>query len=208
MQFVDAHPGTYAASGGECDPERFNCLVGIVHHCGIDGTRPRGHTSLTGAIHAQLAVKRDKCDNIHVTVEYMKDGPEGEVLKSRLEVVKVITDTEGDAVNSCVIEPIYEEKEKLTLGKRREPIGQPKVALDLLKRALADAGERPPASNHIPEAVKGVVTLNLWRQYCYTGTVTTSDDPETKRQAFGRVAKKLQELNWIGVWANYVWIAP
>jgi hypothetical protein len=33
--------------------------VVIVHHCGIEGTRPRGHSSLTGAADAQLAVKRD-----------------------------------------------------------------------------------------------------------------------------------------------------
>ena len=33
----------------------FDCAVIIIHHCGIDGTRPRGHTSLTGAADAQLA---------------------------------------------------------------------------------------------------------------------------------------------------------
>ena len=39
--------------------EAFNCAVIVVHHCGIDTSRPRGHTSLTGAVDAQLAVKRD-----------------------------------------------------------------------------------------------------------------------------------------------------
>ena len=38
--------------------ETFDCAVLIVHHCGIK-LRPRGHTSLTGAADAQLAVKRD-----------------------------------------------------------------------------------------------------------------------------------------------------
>jgi len=33
----------------------FECAVIVVHHCGIDGTRPRGHTSLTGTCAAQLA---------------------------------------------------------------------------------------------------------------------------------------------------------
>ena len=55
----------------------FDCAVIIVHHCGIDGTRPRGHTSLTGTCDAQLATKRDAANNIVVTVEWMKDGPEG-----------------------------------------------------------------------------------------------------------------------------------
>src|ERR671910_3644702 len=54
--------------------EAFTCFVGIVHHCGIDSSRPRGHTSLTGAVDAQIAVKRDASDRVIVTVEHMKDG--------------------------------------------------------------------------------------------------------------------------------------
>jgi RecA-family ATPase len=46
---------------------RFNCLVIIIHHCGVEGSRPRGHTSLTGADDAQIAVYRDKDGNITVT---------------------------------------------------------------------------------------------------------------------------------------------
>src|SRR5262249_917942 len=57
--------------------DAFGCIVIVVHHCGIDGTRPRGHTSLTGAADVQIAVKRDAEDNVVATVEYMKDGPEG-----------------------------------------------------------------------------------------------------------------------------------
>jgi RecA-family ATPase len=33
----------------------FNCAVIIVHHCGHEGTRPRGHSSLMGALDAQIA---------------------------------------------------------------------------------------------------------------------------------------------------------
>ena len=51
--------------------DAFKCAVIIVHHCGIDASRPRGRTSLTGAADAQLAVKRDHADNIVVTVEGM-----------------------------------------------------------------------------------------------------------------------------------------
>jgi hypothetical protein len=32
--------------------DQFKCLVIIVHHCGIDETRPRRHTSLPGAVDA------------------------------------------------------------------------------------------------------------------------------------------------------------
>jgi len=47
------------AIGGKADLEppsmirnAFGCAVIVVHHCGIDATRPRGHTSLAGAVDA------------------------------------------------------------------------------------------------------------------------------------------------------------
>ena len=39
--------------------DAFNCVVIIVHHCGLDETRPRGHTSLPGAVDAQISVTRE-----------------------------------------------------------------------------------------------------------------------------------------------------
>jgi hypothetical protein len=86
--------------------EAFGCAVIIIHHCGIDGTRPRGHTSLTGAVDAQLAVRRDRAGNIEVKVEWMKDGPEGETIWSRLEPLKVGTDEDGEPIMSCVVVPV------------------------------------------------------------------------------------------------------
>ena len=85
--------------------EAFNCAVVIVHHCGIDGSRPRGHTSLTGAVEAQCAIKRDAASQVILTVEHMKDGPEDDVIASTLESVEVGTDDYGDPITSCVVVP-------------------------------------------------------------------------------------------------------
>ena len=63
--------------------DAFNCAVVIVHHCGHEGTRPRGHSSLMGALDAQVAVTRDAEDKIIATVELMKDGPEGESFRKQ-----------------------------------------------------------------------------------------------------------------------------
>ena len=62
--------------------DAFGCAVLIVHHCGINDLRPRGHTSLTGAADAQIAVKRDINGTIGVTVEFLKDGEAGETIAS------------------------------------------------------------------------------------------------------------------------------
>lgn len=84
--------------------DRFNCAVVIVHHCGHDATRPRGHTALIGALDTMIAVKRDDDGNIVCEVQAQKDGPEGEIITSRLEVVEIGVDEDGDEIKSCVIE--------------------------------------------------------------------------------------------------------
>ena len=98
--------------------EAFECAVIIVHHCGVDGTRPRGHTSLTGTVDTQLAVKRDVADNVLVTVEHMKDGPEGDMIASRLERVGLGSDDDGDPITSCVIVPVEISKTRAAEGPR------------------------------------------------------------------------------------------
>ncbi len=83
--------------------EAFEAALAVIHHCGIEATRPRGHTSLTGAADAQIAVKRDQTGVICATLEWLKDGPEGAEVFSKLEPVDVGTDDDGDPISSCII---------------------------------------------------------------------------------------------------------
>jgi hypothetical protein len=86
--------------------EAFNCAVVVIHHCGIDENRPRGHTSLGGAVDAQLAVKRDRVGNVIVSVEWMKDGDsEGDAIISKLDRVEVGIDDDGNVLSTCVVMP-------------------------------------------------------------------------------------------------------
>lgn len=84
----------------------FDCAVLIVHHCGLAGDRPRGHSSLTAAADAQLEVKRDGADSFRVRVEWMKDGEgEGKIIASRVEQVEVGIDLDGNPISSLVVLP-------------------------------------------------------------------------------------------------------
>jgi AAA domain len=85
--------------------ETFDCSVLVVHHCGINDSRPRGHTSLTGAADARLAVTRDHAKNILVEVEFMKDGDSSEIVVSTLESLDVGLDEDGAPITSCVVVP-------------------------------------------------------------------------------------------------------
>jgi AAA domain len=54
--------------------ENFDCRVLIVHHCGHDGSRPRGHSSLMGALDVQIDISRDSTGNIIAELELSKDS--------------------------------------------------------------------------------------------------------------------------------------
>jgi hypothetical protein len=185
--------------------DAFGCAVIVVHHCGIEGTRPRGHTSLSGAVDAQLAVKRDGAKSIVVTVEYMKDGPEGAEFVSSLEAIEVGVDDDGDPITSCVVEPV---ETGIVPGEPRKKSlpASARCALDLLRKAVIEAGMAAPQSAHIPPGAS-VVGKDLWRSYCYAGAISDSDSPEARRKAFGRAAETLLAARVIGLWNDLVWIA-
>jgi AAA domain len=180
--------------------EVFDCAVIIVHHCGLDEKRPRGHTSLTGAADAQLSVSRDAAGNIVMTVEYMKDGPTGDAIVSRLESVEVGVDEDGDPITSCVVLPSE------TCGKSAPKVtGATKIALDMLYKAIADLPAEAPASAHAPSGGRTTL-LETWRRYCEAKLVPESDKPDTKRKAFVRACRRLQTAGIIDVWEDYVWL--
>jgi AAA domain len=134
--------------------EAFECVVIIVHHCGIDATRPRGHTSLTGAVDAQIAIKRDAQDNIIAAVEFMKDGPQGAELASRLEVVELGIDEDGDTIMSCIVVPVEGAATPTRKAARPKLAKGAKIALRALHDAIGECGAIPPASNPYPGRCK------------------------------------------------------
>lgn len=182
--------------------QKFDCAVIIVHHCGIDDKRPRGHTSLTGAADGQIAVKRDNDGNIAAKVEWLKDGQEGDEIFSRLEVVDVGEDDDKEPITSCIVV----EADGATAAKSGKKIPEKaRVALNLLRRAIHDMGDKPPGSTQIPSD-KMACPVRVWRDYHNSGTTGTSDRPDSKRKAFDRAKDKLQVLEIINIWEGLVWI--
>jgi hypothetical protein len=181
--------------------DQLECAVVIIHHCGIDATRPRGHTSLTGSVESQLAVKRGEAGEVMVTVEYAKDFAEGTEVCSRLEPVTVGTDPDGDDITTLVV--LAAEPSPANRGKK--VTGAKKAALDVLRDAIDEAGAIPPASNRIPSNTR-TISIETWRRYAYEASITESDNPDTKRRTFVRAAQDLQRTNLIGKWGEHVWI--
>jgi hypothetical protein len=99
----DVDMGQYIRAA-EAIRDAFGCVVIIVHHCGYDDTRPRGHSSLPGAVDAQLSVTRIEA-TVTVTVEMMRDGPEDTVVTSTAQSIEVGHDQNGKALTSLVLVP-------------------------------------------------------------------------------------------------------
>jgi hypothetical protein len=176
----------------------FNNLVIVIHHCGVVGTRPRGHTSLSGADDAQIAVERDKDEAVIARVEHMKDGEAGTVFISKLEKVDLGKDDDGDPITSCV--PIRTEGE--TSGVKLTKVQR--FAFDLLKKLIATEGVDPPAEANLPTAFK-VCRADTWRKRFYEEY--PADKQDTKKKALLRATLDLEEAKLIVLWREYVWPA-
>jgi hypothetical protein len=196
------NPGDVARFVRAADAIRaaFGCAVIVVHHCGHDGSRPRGHTSLPAASDVQVAVIRDAQTGVIVSkLERMKDDEPGAEIVSKLDRVDLGTDDDGDPITSCVILPAEGgARRKVKLSDNAQ------LALDALKCALADHGEKPPASNHIPQQPDiRACPVEIFRSYYYKLKI---GEPDTKQKAFVRAVEKLQSLHLIGIHGDLVWL--
>jgi AAA domain len=199
---ADDDMGKYI-QGADAVRESFNCVVPIIHHCGVEGTRPRGHTSLTGAVDAQLAVKRDGADNVVVTVEFMKDGPEGEQIVSRLEQLEVGRDNDGDPVTSCVVIPVEGAAVRSTINRKLSD--RQRLALDALTNVAGERGAEPPARYGLPPGLCAI-KIDDWRAELFARDVL-NQDAKNPRTEFRRIKDSLKVRELIGERDGLVWSA-
>jgi hypothetical protein len=132
----DIDMGNYVRAA-EAIRDKFNCVVIIVHHCGYDETRPRGHSSLPGAVDAQISIVREE-EIVTVTVETMRDGPEDTQVVSAVESIEVGVDQNSKVLTSLVVVP--SDASAAHGGHKGWPRGL-SIFQDALKLALSKHGE-------------------------------------------------------------------
>ena len=185
----------------------FKCSVIIVHHCGHETSRPRGHSSLTAAADTQIAIRRDG-DFVTATVEWNKDGPEGYVNVSRLDVVEIGQDADGDPVTTRVVVPCDPRAAGTAEATRLRLSPNLQIALQALRMAVGEHGESV-TSSHVPEGALTVST-EFWRGYFYKRSIDAVPEAkqETRKKAFQKASRDLQARALIGCWNELVWIVP
>jgi hypothetical protein len=182
--------------------EKFQCAVLIVHHCGYDTSHPRGHTSLIGAVDADIEVTKDDAGHVRTEVKDMRDGENGTATYSRLAPIEVGIDDNGEPIVSCVIMPA-----EVPAGKQKKikPLSPAQGrAFELLAKAINVAGECVPNHPKIPGQVR-CVREDLWRSYCYQGAISAGDQ-HAKQLAFKRAGEALVANGRVDKWDPWVWI--
>jgi hypothetical protein len=193
--------------------EVLQCAVIIIHHCGVDGSRPRGHTSLTAAADAQLAADRDAAKNVVVTVEWLKDGQEGDIIVSRLDKVTVGFDEDGEEITSCVVHPVEIDWQQGALAgadkKKRES-----KSLRVFRAAFIEAIDIAGKTIHVRgdgPAVRAVsvsdvrVYFNLrWP----TGESDLQKRTDAQRKTFKRIIDTLppEFATWVQGETEWLWV--
>jgi hypothetical protein len=131
--------------------EKFHCCVVIIHHCGIDGNRPRGHSSLTAAVDAQFAVTKNSAGNVVVNLEYLKGGPADITLESALRVVSLGLDNDRNEITSCVLDHLDGDATSPSPhpGKAKPKLSdKDQITLDALCAAISAHGKVAPGHNY------------------------------------------------------------
>lgn len=88
--------------------EATDAHILLVHHSGKDVTKgARGHSSLRAAVDTEIIIAREDDEKlIAAKIDKQRDGETGAIFRYRLRQVTLGTDQDGDAVTSCVCEPI------------------------------------------------------------------------------------------------------
>jgi hypothetical protein len=193
---VDMTAYTRAA---EAIREAFDCVVIIVHHCGWDATRPRGHSSLPAAVDAELSVTREG-DVATIEVQYMRDGPEGTQVVVKSKVVEVGFDASGQVLTSLVM--IRHDAAEYMPG---QPVKWPNK-LKVLKSAIVEALLSQGFDHKIENGptVRAVDLEKVRAVFYNTNVVASGEDTiadhrqRAQQLAFKRGVQKAQEAGLIG----------
>lgn len=169
----------------------LDTAIMIVHHSGKDEARgQRGHSSLLGAVDAELEVTKISDDDSperigRLKVTKQKDGEDGIEIGYRMVTVNLST-IDPDAT-SLALEPLSGPIAE-TVRKPPKLTGNLADAMTALRKAIANHGDHV-SSNHIPFSAR-CVKEQTWRTYFYQETTA---DGDSRRQAFHRAKQTLKD---------------
>jgi len=218
---IDTFAKGIAASGGDEDKakdqnvtlanlrriqEQTGVHVAIIGHTGKDESRgARGSNAHVGDTDVQVQLRGDDIK----TAEIIKanDQPEGVLTRFKLETLELGRDEDDDAITTAILTAETFDEAGAQAKARSKLSASEKRALELLERAIIEAGQPAPPSEQFPRNIGKVVPLALWREYCLKGGLTSGESEGAFRKAFIRAHTGLAAAHRVGIWENLVWLA-
>lgn len=198
----------------------LNCAALIVHHSGKDEARGmRGHSSLFGAIDAEIEVLKMSQDGAETRIGQLrtskqKDGEDNLTFLYKLPLV-VLSDIDPD-LTSLVVEPISQAEAEALGAKRSGKTGSGKtrnkpskveeMALETLQLALDKKGVEPMFDQM--KDTEMVVLEDVWSQFFADKYAQKSTrKTESAARSWRRAKNELYKTGQIKGFNQYVWIS-
>jgi hypothetical protein len=161
--------------------DRTGACVLLIHHTGKSAAQgARGHSSLRAAIDTEIEVtKEEDGDVIEARAKKQRDMVAGKTFLSRLRVVELGKDSDGDAITTCVVERAA-DGEKPT---RAKVTGKAEIALQALHSAIDSDGVVRQGRDY--PACRSV-TRDQWRAACEMHGLFEGLSEPGRRKAFCR----------------------
>lgn len=169
----------------------FRAFVLIVHHVGLgDDKRMRGHSSLIGAVDAQILCERREGElSTTLTLQKLKDEESRVKLAAHLSRVVIGQDEDGEDVSTLIVDRIEEvDAAPKATAPRSIPASQ-RLFMEVVEHAIDEAGEpfRPFPDGPLVKAVSDEIVRE--RYYRRIAERPRPDDTPKKladrqRQAF------------------------
>jgi hypothetical protein len=169
----------------------------IIHHTGKAGNAARGSSALLGAVDTAIEVEKRNGGRVARVVK-QKDSADGVEFGFDLEVIELGQDDEGETITTCVV------VESADVAKRAPTLSaKQKRAMDVLRNALVDFGERSPNSVTFPNVT--VVRIDRYREALKSAGVTDRDTPSNERTQWRRIVDGLANKGVIAMRDDYCW---
>ncbi len=195
-----------ALKGASAIEKAINRLVLLVHHTGKDTSRgARGHSSLKGAVDAEISVTRDG-DLITAVAEKVRDGEDGSKLSYQLKQVALGLDSDGEHVTSCYIEPLSSPWHENMESADQLPDKQQKL-LEVLSHYIDEHGTWNPGGEEWPEPERyRVVNMQDLIAYASKLDISKASRDRDQKREITRMIDALKTTGRVATNRDWIWL--
>jgi len=188
----------FVANAGEL-AGRFKALLLIVHHTGLgDDKRMRGHSSLNGALDAQILCERIVGDlAATLTLQKLKDDASEVMMRARLSRIVIARDEDDDEISTLVVDAIEHSDPAARAPREKMVPAAQRLLMTVVAEAIDEAGESFKPFGNAGPLVRAASDATVRERYYgrIAEQAEAGDSPEKlaerRKKAFARSVKSL-----------------